>query len=73
MRYILNPDKTEDLLYTASLNCLCDADAAYLAMKMIYEHYSGKSYDEPLRQSGKNRVKAIHYIQSFSPDEEITP
>ncbi|MBR5088178.1 MAG: relaxase/mobilization nuclease domain-containing protein, partial [Ruminiclostridium sp.] len=55
------------------MNCLCDADAAYLAMKMIYEHYSGKSYDEPLRQSGKNRVKAIHYIQSFSPDEDITP
>ena len=73
MRYVLNPDKTEDLLYTASLNCLCDADAAYLAMKMIYEHYSGKSYDEPLRQSGKNRVKAIHYIQSFSPDEDIAP
>ncbi|MBQ4311425.1 MAG: relaxase/mobilization nuclease domain-containing protein [Oscillospiraceae bacterium] len=73
LRYILNPDKTEDLLYTASLNCLCDVDAAYLAMKMIYEHYSGKSYDEPLQQSGKNRVKAIHYIQSFSSDENITP
>ena len=73
LRYILNPDKTEDLLYTASLNCLCDADAAYLAMKMIYEHYSGKSYDAPMLQSGKNKVKAIHYIQSFKPDEDITP
>ena len=73
MKYILNPDKTEDLLYTTSLNCLCDADEAYLAMKMIYEHYSGKSYDAPLLKSGKNSVKAIHYIQSFSPDDNVTP
>ena len=73
LRYILNPDKTEELLYTSSLNCLCSADEAYLAMKMIYEHYSCKSYDEPLLKSGKNKVKAIHYIQSFSPDDNVTP
>ena len=73
LRYILNPDKTEDLLFTSSLNCLCDADEAYLAMKMIYEHYSGKSYEAPVLQAGKNSVKAIHYIQSFKPDEDITP
>ena len=73
LKYILNPDKTEDLLYTTSLNCLCDADEAYLAMKMIYEHYSGKSYEAPMMKSGKNSVKAIHYIQSFSPDDNVTP
>ena len=73
LRYILNPGKTEDLLFTSSLNCLCDADEAYLAMKMIYEHYSGKSYEAPMLQAGKNSVKAIHYIQSFKPDEDITP
>ena len=73
LKYILNPDKTEDLLYTTSLNCLCDADEAYLAMKMIYEHYSGKSYDAPMLKSGKNSVKAIHYIQSFSPNDNVTP
>lgn len=73
LKYILNPDKTEDLLYTTSLNCLCDADEAYLAMKMIYEHYSGKNYDAPMLKSGKNSVKAIHYIQSFSPDDNVTP
>ncbi len=71
--YILNPDKTEQLLYTASLNCMTDAANAYLNMKAVYELYSGRSFDEPLPKTGKGRVKVIHYIQSFSPDENITP
>ena len=73
LRYVLNPDKTEDLLYTSALNCLCDPDEAYLDMKMIYENYSGKSYEGSTLKGVKNPVKAIHYIQSFSPDENITP
>ncbi len=32
LTYILNPDKTEQLLYTASLNCMTDAANAYLNM-----------------------------------------
>ena len=73
LRYVLNPDKTEGLLYTSALNCLCDPDEAYLDMKMIYENYSGKSYEGSTLKGVKNPVKAIHYIQSFSPDENITP
>lgn len=73
LAYILNPDKTEQFLYTASLNCMTDAANAYLNMKAVYELYSGRSFDEPLPQTGKGRVKVIHYIQSFSPDENITP
>ncbi len=73
LAYILNPDKTEQLLYTASLNCMTDAADAYLNMKAVYELYSGRSFDEPLPKTGKGRVKVIHYIQSFSPDENITP
>lgn len=73
LTYILNPDKTEQLLYTASLNCMTDAANAYLNMKAVYELYSGRSFDEPLPKTGKGRVKVIHYIQSFSPDENITP
>ena len=30
LEYILNPDKTEDLLYTTSLNCTTNAHDAYL-------------------------------------------
>ncbi len=73
LAYILNPDKTEQLFYTASINCMTDAVDAYLNMKMVYELYSGHSFDEPLPKKGKGRVKVIHYIQSFSPDVNITP
>ena len=41
-------------------------------MKMVYEQYSGKSFDEPIPQSEKGRVKAIHYIQSFDPKDNIS-
>lgn len=71
--YILNPDKTEDLLYTTSLNCMCNAEDAYLAMKTVYEHFSGEKFNAPLPLNGKGNVKAIHYIQSFDPKDNITP
>ena len=71
--YILNPDKTEDLLYTTSLNCLTNSKDAYLSMKTVYEHFSGEKFNAPLSLEGKNSVKAIHYIQSFDPNDNITP
>lgn len=73
LAYILNPDKTEDLLYTNAVNCLPNAKDAYLAMKTVYEHFSSHKFDEPLPKQGKGRVKAIHYIQSFDPKDNISP
>ena len=73
LSYILDPDKTDGLLYTASLNCLTDPECAYLNMKMVYEQFSGRSFNEPVPKTGKGRVKAIHYIQSFDPKDNITP
>ena len=71
--YILNPEKTEDMVLATSINCTTDAQDAYLQMKMIYEHYSLRSYDEPINKSGKTPVKAIHYIMSFADSENVTP
>ena len=73
LSYILNPDKTEDLLYTNAVNCLPNAKDAYLAMKWVYEHFSGEKYNAPLPKQGKGNVKAIHYIQSFHPKDNISP
>lgn len=56
LAYILNPDKTEQLLYTASLNCMTDAADAYLNMKAVYELYSGRSFDEPLPKTGNASI-----------------
>ena len=73
LAYILNPEKTDDLVLTSSLNCLTDPEGAYYNMKMVYERFSGKRFDAPIPKSGKGRVKAIHYIQSFDPKANISP
>lgn len=73
LSYILNPDKTEGLLYTSSLNCMTSARDAYLEMKSVYECYSTERFDTPPPLEGKGSVKAIHYIQSFDPKDNISP
>ena len=73
MRYILNSDKTEDLLYTASVNCMTDAESAYLQMRLVYDQFAKDHFNSPPPLQGKGSVKAIHYIQSFSPDDDVTP
>ena len=73
LRYILNPEKTEGLFLCNSLNCFTNAEDAYLNMKYIYENYTHHKFNEPLPAVGKRRVKAIHYIQSFKPDPNLTP
>ncbi len=71
--YILNPDKTEDLLYTTSLNCTTNAHDAYLQMKAVYEQYAKDKFDTSPPKTGNGTVKAIQYIQSFDPKSNITP
>ncbi len=73
LAYILNPDKTDDLIYNNAMNCIPDPKCAYLAMKLVYEQFSGYKFDEPPLKQGKGRVKAIHYIQSFDPKDNISP
>ena len=55
------------------MNCIPDPKCAYLSMKMVYEQFSGYKFDEPQPKNGKGRVKAIHYIQSFDPKDNISP
>nr|WP_072419582.1 relaxase/mobilization nuclease domain-containing protein [Ruminococcus sp. YE71] len=73
LSYILDPDKTEELKYTTSINCMTEAELAYQQMKAVYEQYSRRSYDAPQSKSGKSAVKAIHYIISFADSENVTP
>ena len=57
------------MVYTTALNCMANAKDAYNDMKMVYEYFSGKKYNAPPPIDGKGSVKAIHYIQSFDPNE----
>lgn len=51
---------------------MSDPKNAYEEMKRVYEFYSGRSFNEPIPQNGKGKVKLIHYIQSFDPKEKIS-
>lgn len=73
MRYILNPDKTEELLYTSALNCMNDTESAYLQMQLVYDQFARDHFNSPPPLEGKCPVKAIHIIQSFSPEDNVTP
>ena len=73
LSYILNPDKTEGLLYTSSMNCMTSARDAYLEMKSVFESFSTERFDAPPPLKGKGTVKAIHYIQSFDPKDNVSP
>ena len=73
LRYILNPDKTEDMVYTTSINCTTNARDAYLQMKAVYNQFARDNFDSPLPLTGKATVKAIHYIMSFADEENVTP
>lgn len=73
LRYILNPQKTEGLLLTASVNCGTNSRDAYLQMKTVYNHFARDSFDSPPPLTGKGTVKAIHYVMSFADDENVTP
>ena len=73
LRYILDPEKTEGLVLTASVNCGTNARDAYLQMKTVYDHFARDSFDSPPPLNGKGTVKAIHYVMSFADDENVTP
>ena len=73
LRYMLNPDKTEGLVLTASVNCGTNARDAYLHMKTVYDHFARDSFDSPPPLTGKGTVKAIHYVMSFADEENVTP
>ncbi len=73
LRYILNPEKTEDRLLTSSINCMTEPEYAYPAMKAVYNQYAKDRIDTPPPKSGKGTVKAIHYMMSFADSENVTP
>ena len=52
---------------------MTDAESAYLQMQLVYDQFARDRFNSPPNLSGKSTVKAIHYIQSFSPDDNITP
>lgn len=65
LKYIANPDKTEEQVYLSSLNCSEDISVAEQEFCLTYQHYSYKNFYAPVFDNGKSPVKAFHIIQSF--------
>ncbi|MBP3857276.1 MAG: relaxase/mobilization nuclease domain-containing protein [Ruminiclostridium sp.] len=61
------------MLFADSMNCFTDAHLAYMNMKQVFEHYSTHKFNEPLPEKGNGTVKALHIIQSFSPEDKVSP
>ena len=73
LRYVFDPDKTDDLLWATSINCMTEPDLAYTQMAAVYEQFARDNFNSPPPLVGNGTVKVIHYIQSFSPDDNVTP
>ncbi len=52
---------------------MTDAASAFQQMLLVYNQYARDRFTTPPPLDWKGTVKAIHYIQSFSPDDNITP
>lgn len=72
LKYICNDEKTNSGLLVSAVNCMAEPRNAYEEMKRVYEFYSGRSFNEPIPQGKKGKVKLIHYIQSFDPQDNIS-
>ncbi len=52
---------------------MTDAASAFEQMQLVYTQYARDRFTTPPPLDWKGSVKAIHYIQSFSPEDNVTP
>ena len=74
LEYIVNGEKTDEAKFVSGINISSDANKAYKMFKMNFEKYSDKDFSEPqdLSDEKKKAVRLHHYVQSFSPDDNIS-
>ena len=73
LRYILNPDKNEEMKYVTGICCGDDLETAYDNFKEIFEKYNTEKFDdcELSKKSGKRHIRIHSYTQSF--DSSVSP
>ena len=70
IKYILDPDKNEEMKYATGLNCHTDPQVAHEEFQEVFEKYGqGKFYKNSVAAEGKKKILMFHYIQSFKPGE----
>ena len=73
LRYILNPDKNEEMKYVTGICCGDDLETAYDNFKEIFEKYNTEKFDDCKlsKKSGKRHIRIHSYTQSF--DSSVSP
>ena len=73
LKYILNPDKNEEMKYVTGICCGDDLETAYDNFKEIFEKYNSEKFDdcELSKKSGKRHIRIHSYTQSF--DSSVSP
>ncbi len=72
LKYITGETKDEEVKFITGLNCSEEAESAYMEMGICYQSFAGEKFFARKNDSGKQKIKMHHYIQSFSKGE-ITP
>lgn len=82
LNYIENAYKTNEQKLITGINCPTDISEACKSFKRTYEHFSNMSFDlnrvthdkaEKGHKANHDKILMHHYIQSFDPNENITP
>ena len=73
LRYILNPDKNEEMKYVTGICCGDDLETAYDNFKEIFEKYNNEEFEKcsSSKNSGKRHIRIHSYTQSF--DSSVSP
>lgn len=72
LRYIMNGNKTDEMKLVTGLNCTANLDYAYNQFSNVFEKFAKERFCKKSINSGKEKIRLHHYIQSFKPDE-ISP
>ena len=67
LKYILNPEKNEEMKYVTGICCGDDLETAYDNFKEIFEKYNDENFDncKSSKKSGKRHIRIHSYTQSF--------
>lgn len=80
IEYILNGDKNDEMKFATGINCTANPQEAYDEFRRTFELCAKERFfkseivaDKSDKPKKKEKVRIHHYIQSFSPDENVTP
>ena len=70
LNYICNPEKTDNELLISGINVIGDKDLARMSMDNTKYKYNKV---DKIFKGDRKQVSCMHIIQSFSPEDNITP